>query len=194
MKLTDKNNKIILEKDCLETLIKNIKQDIINYSDLIKINLENHSEFVNFVDLMDIYEIYKWDEIKSDYIKVKKNITITKKNLIKINQTYGNIANYYNSEEQNILNHTIKKINEDLDLIIYNFNNLKKVHYDTHNKCKYMNKNLTITKIENKNDHNNKLIDKIYQMYDEIKLANKQLLTIRSKKMEFLSEINKLKI
>jgi hypothetical protein len=190
MDLSIKKDKINLEKKHLETQIKDIKVEINKYSLLIKTNNQDHIDFMNFIEYMNIFEIYKWDAIKKDYIEAKKNVTIIKKNVKKIIQSYGDIAQYYICDGTNNMNETIQNLNQDLELLIFNFNNLKKNHSDTHNKSKYLMKNSSVAKIDEINNKNKKLIDKLYHLYEEIKDAKKQMTNMKSKKLDFLRTIN----
>ena len=192
MKLEIKNEKIKLEKDFLDTLTKNTSVNINQNIKLIENNFEKHNDLIDFVDIMNIFEVYNWINIKHDYIKAKKMVTKCKNVVNKINKLYGNLANYYPVEIQSQMNLTIKELNEKSDLMFYNYCNLKKLHYDVHNKCKYLIKNPEVAKIYDINEETKPVIIKIYQNYMDNKLVQKQLHYIKTKKLELVSDMNNI--
>ena len=66
MKFDNKKLYINNLKIKLELLIDNSLIEIPNNLTIIKINLEKHSNFINFVDSVKIYEIYKWTKLKEE--------------------------------------------------------------------------------------------------------------------------------
>ena len=60
-------------KNNLSTLIKESKSEIPNNINNIKEMINDHFFFIDFIESMNIYENYKWEEIKITYNKVKKN-------------------------------------------------------------------------------------------------------------------------
>ena len=192
MELTEKVNTINKNKQSLLSLINNIEKKL--EANIISINDNNkkHNEFVVFVELMKIYEIYKWTGLKMDYTLIKKNITKDKKVPGIIPKIYGKIIGYFDSETITKINNKIKKIRELNQDMLFQFNELKKVHEDVHNKCKYMVRNNQITKIEKISDDTIPLIQKLYENYIDILFINKQSTNLKLIKKSIISEICKI--
>ena len=181
--LLNKNKEELLS--LINTIEKNLEMNIINIED----NNKKHKEFIVFVELMKMYELYKWSGLKMDYNQIKKNITKDKKVPNAITKLYGKIISYFDSETILKLNSQIKKIGELNQNMLFQFSDLKKVHDDVHNKCKYMVKNNQITKIEKITDDTKHLIRKLYENYIDIQFINKQSYNLKSIKMSLISEI-----
>lgn len=132
-----------LVKEAINELPINIK----NIKDMI----DNHIFFINFIESMNIYEDYKWENMKVLYNIVKKKINQDKKLYNKIVKIYGIVNNYYSIDEYNNYN---KIINE-----LYNYNNnmkiewekIRKLHNLLINKRKNYIKNKSIVKVFNLN-------------------------------------------
>jgi hypothetical protein len=181
---TSKNNMVLLIDNTLASLSNNIQR--------IEDNKKKHNDFINFVEVMKIYEIYKWTGLKMDYNQIKKNVNKDKKLLGKITKNYGKIIGYFDQDNIDVLNDKIKKICELKQLMLYYFVNLKKAHDDVHNKCKYMVKNDQITKIAKLTDDIKPLIQKLYENYIDIQFVNKQTNNLKSIKMSIVGEISKI--
>lgn len=179
-----KNNMVSLIDNTLASLSNNIQR--------IEDNKKKHTDFINFVEVMKIYEIYKWTGLKMDYNQIKKNVNKDKKLLGKITKNYGKIIGYFDQDNINELNDKIKKIGELKQSMLYYFVNLKKAHDDTHNKCKYMVKNDQITKITKLTDDIKPLVQKLYENYIDIQFVNKQTNNLKSIKMSLVGEISKI--
>ena len=118
---------------------------------------------------MNIYEDYKWENIKVIYNKIKKKINQDKKLYNKIVKIYGMVNIYYSIDEYNNYN---KIIND-----LYNFNNnmkiewekIKKLHNLLINKRKNYIKNKNIIKVFIINDDVNIIIKNLYETYYKIK-------------------------
>jgi hypothetical protein len=164
MNIDNKKELINNQKIKLESLIKeSLIQLPINFN-YIKSNLNEHFNFIKFIELMGIYENYKWEKIKEDYNKIKKKYNIDKKLYLKIIKIYGVVNNYYSFDEFNDKNNIIKKINEDNNTNIIEWEKLKKFHYILTNKRKNYVRNTTIIKIYNTNNEIKELIDKLYEI------------------------------
>ncbi len=181
---TSKNNMVLLIDNTLASLSNNIQR--------IEDNKKKHNDFINFVEVMKIYEIYKWTGLKMDYNQIKKNVNKDKKLLGKITKNYGKIIGYFDQDNIDVLNDKIKKIGELKQSMLYYFVNLKKAHDDVHNKCKYMVKNDQITKIAKLTDDIKPLIQKLYENYIDIQFVNKQTNNLKSIKMSIVGEISKI--
>ncbi len=181
---TSKNNMVLLIDNTLASLSNNIQR--------IEDNKKKHNDFINFVEVMKIYEIYKWTGLKMDYNQIKKNVNKDKKLLGKITKNYGKIIGYFDQDNIDLLNDKIKKIGELKQSMLYYFVNLKKAHDDVHNKCKYMVKNDQITKIAKLTDDIKPLIQKLYENYIDIQFVNKQTNNLKSIKMSIVGEISKI--
>ena len=148
MEIGEKTESITKNKENLVSLINTIEKKLETNIANIEENNKKHKEFIVFVELMKMYEIYKWAGLKMDYNDIKKNVTKDKKGLKTITKIYGKIIGYFDSEYVIKLNDQIKKIGELNQEMLFLFGELKKVHDDVHNKCKYMVKNNHIAKIE----------------------------------------------
>lgn len=128
-----------LVKEAINELPINIK----NIKDMI----DNHIFFINFTESMNIYENYKWENMKVVYNTVKKKVNQDKKLYNKIVKIYGIVISYYSNDEYKNYN---KIINE-----LYNINNdmkiewikIRKLHNLLINKRKNYIKNKNIIKI-----------------------------------------------
>ncbi len=192
MEFGEKTETINKNKEDLLSLINSIEKKLEANITNIQDNNKKHKEFIVFVELMKMYEIYKWSGLKMDYNNIKKNVTKDKKVLKTITKIYGKLIGYFDSDAIIKLNEQIKKIGDLNQDMLFQFVELKKVHDDVHNKCKYMVKNDQITKIEKITDDIKPLIQKIYENYIDIQFVNKQSSNLRSIKMSIISEITKI--
>ncbi len=190
--MDDKVDTINTSKNNMVSLIDNTLTSLTNDIQRIEDNKKKHSDFINFVEVMKVYEIYKWTGLKMDYNQIKKNVNKDKKLLGKITKNYGKIIGYFDQNNINELNDKIKKIGELRQSMLYYFVNLKKAHDDVHNKCKYMVKNDQITKITKLTDDIKPLIQKLYENYIDIQFVNKQTNNLKSIKMSLVGEISKI--
>jgi len=164
----------------LELLINNSLIEIANNIKIINNIINKHKNFINFTELIKIYEIYKWVILKEEYINIKKNVTINKKFHIQIIKIYGTVNNYYNIEEQEDKNKIIKKINNDTDLLIIEWDQLKKIHHDILVKNMNNIRNIKIIKINQKDIKYNKLIEELYEIFYKIKENKFKLKTLKT--------------
>ena len=160
--------------------------------DKINENQNKHKKFIDFIELMKLYEIYKWSALKMDYNIIKKEVTKNRKNYKKITKNYGNLISYFDPSIIDKLNNQIKKLGQLNDDIFYNFIELKKVHHNVQNQCKYFIKNDQITKIELITDELKPLIQKIYENYIDMVVINGKANSLKSIKMNILNDIKKL--
>jgi hypothetical protein len=172
---------------------RNIKFMVDDANNRIKNNLERisqsitaHKEFYNFVNIMNLFEIYNWEHLKNEYNFIKKDIT-KDKNLNKpIIKTYSEIISYCTEIEINDTNNMIKKISDDIQLMLFEFIELKKIHNETTNKCKIYSKSEDIIKIPNLIPEIEPYIKKMYEFYIDIKQINDIIKMIKNKKKKLL--------
>ena len=192
MEMNEKTITINKDKEELLSLINNIEKTLEDTIINIEDNNKKHKEFIVFVELMKMYEIYKWSGLKMDYNQIKKTVTQAKKVPNVITKMYGKIIGYFDYNNVNRINNLIKKIGELNQNMLFQFNELKKVHDDVHNKCKYLVKNNQITKIEKITDEIKPLIQKLYENYIDIIFVNKQTNNLKSIKMSIIREITQI--
>ena len=61
IKLEVKQEKIKLAKSLLNEKIAYSESNLESNSKKLTQNLEDHNEFINFAELMKVYELYKWN-------------------------------------------------------------------------------------------------------------------------------------
>jgi hypothetical protein len=174
--MTLENKKIFINnlKIKLEELIKHSLNELPIDFDNITLMINNHYDFINFIESMKIYEDYKWERIKEEYNKIKKKVNIDNKLCPQIIKIYGIVNSYYSLEEFNIKNNIINKLSKDNNLLKLEWIKIKTLHNILINKRKNYIKNNSIIKIFIKNDKIEKLIDKLNDVYYNLKkLKNK---------------------
>lgn len=176
-----------------ELLISTTKELDFNLNKIEQLQ-ENHLDFVNFVEIMNLYESYRWTNIKSDYNSIKKKINKDKKIIHGITKFFGSITNYYTQIEIDNINVRIKDISSKIELMIYNFNKLQRLHNEVHNKRKYMIRNDSVVKIDNLNDANKHLLLKLYENYISIKMLNMKFKNLRNVRKHLIHEINSIQL
>lgn len=180
--LTIKYKKIEEDKCYFESMINviydNIKYNISKLDD----NISSHNEFINFIKIMNLYEDYKWNTLKYNYMSIKKKVNIDKKTYKTIIDLYGDIISYYTSEQIEMNNKLMKEISEYYDMMLYSFIQLHNIHRDVYIKCKYFIKNNMIVKVNNITNDNMPILTELYQLYIDIKYANKTLGIIQTRK------------
>ena len=160
--------------------------------DKINENNKNHKKFINFIELMKLYEIYKWSALKTEYNIIKKEVTKNKKYYKKITKNYGNLISYFDPSIIDNLNNQIKGLGQLNDDIFFNFIELKKIHHNIQNQCKYFIKNDQITKIDIITEEIKPLIQKIYENYIDMLVINSKANNLKSIKANILNDIKKL--
>lgn len=184
-----KYQQIIQDKLELTTLINNAIERInTNIKEMVLL-MSDHKEFISFVEIMTIYEIYKWETLKYDYKIIKAKYNKDKKMFKDITKLYGNIITYYTMEENTMYNKNITEIGKINDNMSYNFLQLHKIHNDCHIKCKHLIKNPQITKIYNKDTNLDDIMIRLYKNYYGIKLMNKLSNTLKIDKVNLTSNI-----
>jgi len=166
----------------LELLIKNSLDDITNDLVIIKSNLEEHYSFINFIESIKLYEIYRWERMKQEYNKIKKKVNIDKKlypNIIKI---YGIVNSYYSSDDHENNNKMIIKIREHHNILLIEWNQMNKIHNDLIIKRKSYMKNNNIIKITQENNDSNNLIEKLYDIHYNLKQIKSELKILKYNK------------
>ncbi len=188
--LTEKINKIS-ESMCKfnELLIKTTKELEFNLNK-IEQSHEIHSDFINFIETMNLYENYRWTNLKSNYNFIKKKINKDKKIINRITKFLGSLTNYYTQFEIENINLKINDIGCKIEFMMYRFNQLQRLHDEVHNKRKYMIRNDAIIKIDDINDTNKHLLLKIYENYISIKMLNIKFMNLRNVRKHLIHEIN----
>jgi hypothetical protein len=186
----EKNSKIYQSMDKFNEQLINTTKDIELNLDKIEKLIEAHTDFVNFVDTMNIYESYRWSNIKFDYNFIKKKINKDKKIIQTIIKLFGSLANYYTPNQIENINNNINEISSNIDLMIYKFSKLQIIHYNFHYKKKHMIKDNSIIKIHSIDDNNKHVLLKLYENYIGIKILDIKLKKLTNMKKYLTHEIN----
>lgn len=173
-------------KNELDKMLTDAKENINNNIHNVNTMIESHKNFYNFIKVTFVFENYKWNELKKKYIELKKTITQNKKVCKNILKTYGNIITYYNTKDIELINATIKIIQDNIKQLLFNYNFLKFYHKDITIKCNNIIKNTNVIKIDNFNDMYNMYIDKLYRLYDIYNMNKQKLKQIKSEKASLL--------
>lgn len=165
------NKKLIINefKNNFTNLIKVSKSEIPNNIKNIKEMIDNHFFFIDFIETMNIYENYKWEDIKVIYNKVKKKVNQDKKLYYKILKIYGTINCYYSIDENKYYNIIITELYNTNNDMILEWVKIKEIHNLLIKKRKNYIKNQNIVKIFIINDDINKIINKLYETYYKLK-------------------------
>jgi hypothetical protein len=155
-------------------------------------NLDEHCEFISFVELMKIYELYKWKKIKFEYKYIKEKTNVDKKIYNQIICILSNIFNYLNEQDANIITNTINKLKLAHETMLYNYALLQQKHREISNKCKYFIKNSEFTKIYEINSQIQPLITKLYVNYIDFKIINKKTRMLSNEKSKILNEMQSI--
>ena len=192
IKMEEKAEKIKLAKKVLLDKISYAEDNLESNSIKLNQNIDEHNEFINFAELMKVYELYKWKKIKIAYIEIKKKTNLDKKVYKQIIRIYANITSYLSEQEITQISNTIRKLQTDNESMIYNYMLLQKKHRDISNKCKYLVRNDQITKIYEINHQVQPLIIKLYENYIDFKIINKKDKLLKNAKSNILSEIQRI--
>lgn len=192
VKMEEKQEKIKAAKKLLLDKIAYAEANLDPNSNKLIENLEAHNEFINFAELMKVYELYKWKSLKTSYTEIKKKTNIDKKVYSQIIRIYANITNYLTEQEITLISNTIRKLQSANDNMLYNYVLLQKKHRDISNKCKYLIKNDDITKIYEINSQVQPLITKLYENYIDIKIVKKKAKLLANAKSNILGDIQRL--
>ena len=147
---------------------------------------DNHSDFIDFIKIMNIYEVYRWTKLKVDYNFIKIKITKDKKVIYGITKFLNSLTNYYTKIEIDNINFRIKDISYKIELMLYKFSKLQIHHNKVTNIIKNIMKNNAIIIINNINDANKILIQKLYENYISIKMINIQYKKLRNLRKQLL--------
>lgn len=147
---------------------------------------DNHSDFIDFIKIMNIYEVYRWTKLKVDYNFIKIKITKDKKVIYRITKFLNSLTNYYTQIEIDNINFRIKDISYKIELMLYKFSKLQIHHNKVTNIIKNIMKNNAIIIINNINDANKILIQKLYENYISIKMINIQYKKLRNLRKQLL--------
>jgi hypothetical protein len=172
-----------------EELLTNSTKELDFNLNYIKQLYDNHTDFINFIKIMNIYEVYRWTNLKFDYNFIKIKTTKDKKIIYGITKFLNSLTNYYNQIEIDNINFRIKDISYKIELMVCTFIKLQIYHNNITNKMRNVIKNNTIIKINNINDANKNLIQKLYENYISIKLINIQYKKLRNLRKQLLFTI-----
>jgi hypothetical protein len=192
LKMEEKQEKIKSAKQLLLDKIAYAEANLEPNSIKLNQNIEDHIEFINFAELMKLYELYKWTNLKTTYTEIKKKTNLDKKVYNQIIRIYANITNYLNEQEINQITNTIRKLQSQTDTMIYNYMILQKKHRDVLNKCKYLIRNDEITKIHEITPQIQPLITKLYENYIDRKIINKKNKLLKNAKSNILGDIQRI--
>lgn len=192
VKLEEKQEKIKAAKQLLLDKIAYAEANIEPNSNKLIENLEAHKEFINFAELMKVYELYKWKSLKFKYTEIKKKTNLDKKLYNQIIRIYSNITNYLTEQEITKISNCIRKLQSENESMMYNYVLVQKKHRDISNKCKYLIKNDDITKIYEINPQVQPLITKLYENYIDFKIVNKKAKLLANAKSNILGDIQRI--
>ena len=167
--LSIKYKKIEEDKNIFIKHVDNINEKIKCNIHTIDIIITSHNDLHNFIKIMDLFECYKWDILKNDYTKIKKNINKDKKIYKSLLDFYGNIISYYTPQEIEKYNKILKTMSEEYLLMLYSFERLKNIHKDIYIKVKGYIKNNMIIKINNVSDEMKPILTELYKLYIDLK-------------------------
>ncbi len=192
VKMEEKQEKIKLAKALLFDKIAYAKSNLEPNTKKLMENLEDHTEFITFAELMKVYELYKWKTLKSTYTDIKKKTNSDKKVYNQIVRIYANITNYLTEQEVTNIVNTLRKLQGANEEMMYSYVLLQKKHRDVLNKCKYLIRNDEITKIYEINPQIQPLITKLYENYIDMKIINKKTKILSNAKSNILGDIQRI--
>jgi hypothetical protein len=177
---------ININKNDLDKMIREAKENINSNITDVNTIFNQHKYFYNFIKVTNVFESYKWEELKKKYIDLKKTITQNKKICKNIIKTYGSIICYYNNIMIESINMEIKLIQDNIKLLLFNFNFLKLYHKDITIKCNNIIKNINVLKLEHYDTIYSEIITKLYNIYDIYNMNKQKLKQIKSDKANIL--------
>ncbi len=192
VKMEEKQEKIKLAKALLFEKIAYAQSNLEPNTKKLMENLEDHTEFITFAELMKVYELYKWKTLKSTYTDIKKKTNSDKKVYNQIVRIYANITNYLTEQEVTNIVNTLRKLQGANEEMMYSYVLLQKKHRDVLNKCKYLIRNDEITKIYEINPQIQPLITKLYENYIDMKIINKKTKILSNAKSNILGDIQRI--
>ncbi len=192
VKMEEKQEKIKLAKALLFEKIAYAESNLEPNTKKLMENLEDHTEFITFAELMKVYELYKWKTLKSTYTDIKKKTNSDKKVYNQIVRIYANITNYLTEQEVTTIANTLRKLQGANEEMMYSYVLLQKKHRDVLNKCKYLIRNDEITKIYEINPQVQPLITKLYENYIDMKIINKKSRILSNAKSNILGDIQRI--
>ena len=110
LKMEEKQEKIKSAKKLLFDKIAYADTNLESNSIKLNQNTLDHIEFINFAELMKVYELYKWSNLKSTYTEIKKKTNSDKKIYNQIIRIYANITNYLTEQEIVEISSIIRKL------------------------------------------------------------------------------------
>ena len=183
-----KQIKINTNKEKFEENVTSTYNTITNNIDNINNIISSHKEFLLFIEMMQVFEIYRWTTLKSEYNTIKKQFNMNKKLYRNVSELYGDVITYYNEENITKYNNMLKNIGSVNNTMLYTFIELKKLHKDVYKRFQQFIKNDNIIKIHEINDTNKEIIKELYQNYIDSKFINKMLANIKTKKFLYESQ------
>jgi hypothetical protein len=192
--LCEKISKISKSMDDFSKLLFNTNNEL--DFNLNKINQlqEVCNDFISFIKIINVYEIYRWNNIKSEYSFIKKKINKDKKTIQIITKLFASLTNYYDQNEIDNINININNISSKTDLMLYNFDKLHIIHNNVCIKKKHIVYNDDFIKIDSINDDNKQILSKLYENYISIKLLNNEQNNLKNIKKQLVRDIKNLSI
>jgi hypothetical protein len=192
--LCEKISKISKSMDDFSKLLFNTNNEL--DFNLNKINQlqEVCNDFISFIKIINVYEIYRWNNIKSEYSFIKKKINKDKKTIHIITKLFASLTNYYDQNEIDNINININNISSKTDLMLYNFDKLHIIHNNVCIKKKHIVYNDDFIKIDSINDDNKQILSKLYENYISIKLLNNEQNNLKNIKKQLVRDIKNLSI
>jgi hypothetical protein len=190
--INEKTNKIYHSMSKFDELLVNAEKELdFNLNKLEQLN-EFHINFINFIQIMNIYEKYKWTHLKYEYRNIKKKNNKDRKIIHIITKFFSSLTNYYTIDQIDNINIKINNINSKIELMIYNFIKIQILHNQISLKIKSIIRNNSILKIDNINDTNKIILLKLYENYISIKMLNIQLNNLKNVKKNLLHYIQSI--
>ena len=185
------------QKEKLNILIDTTKTQLNEIKDNILIAQISYNDYIDRTKTMRFFEVYKWEACKIKYNTIKNDVTSAKKHYRKIAKKYSNIICSYNNNEINSINKDIMIIKNVTDEILYIFSILRQTHIYTRTQIKYIKQYPQIVFVKNNDNQEvnqkvNQIIIKLYESYNKIKNAKKDLYDKHKEKISLLHEINVL--
>jgi hypothetical protein len=198
MNSNENSNNINKEKQDIISLIDHYYQNNLYNITKIEESEIKHNEFIKYANKMDLCEVYKWEQIKINYITLKKKITkekkLNKRGFSNIYKKYSNISSYYSEKEIYNYNNNIKAVYDTRELMLIKFIALQQLHFDTMLQFKKMLLSNNVIKIYEYNERLYPIFVKLYNIYESLLDLDKQFNILKKYKGEIISEIKKATI
>ena len=176
----------------ISTKIFNIDKTIDSIIFDIQSLKKSYFYFHNFIKSMEIVKLYEWETMKINYNQIRKSITATNNEYISIITMFSdNSFHYLNKEfEKEKIKEYIDKVCNKLDLIKFEFANLKKNQSYTSKVCSNLKKNNSIFKIYIYKPEYENLIKELDSIYYELIKLNKDYKELKGKRICICNSFN----